>query len=987
MPVEAQTVEYTYTGDGVSTGFPFPSRVLAASDIVVGVNGNLVTSGYEVSGVGADSGGVVTFTTPPEAGATVLLLRKPPISQLLDFVNGQSVLETTLDTGLDKLTMIAQYLKRATDRSLRLRDVEYLPAETALLLPSADERRGKMLGFAGTAGAEPVALTSPLAGTVTFEDTMAAYGASGDGVANDGPALAAALAAGKSVVLGADKTWNINIGALDVLNVLGRLDRVKADKPVDVKLPAGVFTKTAGGGPLVNVGADNGNVRLVGATPVQMSIVSIVSVAGSPHDWTVVVRVNSAVGVASGDVLTLFDVGPMAVLSGDNSVVIFDDFVPPLPYARAGGAVSKRPLKGEMSAPVVLTGTVTTVSGSGSAAFAGPFSYGPLSSAMAVGDLLTVAGQTRLITSVGASTVGITPGWAVGRAGERLFTVTRANAGTISAGGTTTVTGTGTAFTSDAEAGHMLLAEGELVEITAVASDTSLTLAKAITLAAGTPYSIIVPAVLHEGAHEVLSVAGNDITIKSRSYARPPVKGVTTGSAVAIKTVLRHAGATKGDDGLVFRQGATLGWVANVAIVGSRLTGESNGLAVNGRVDAGVFGDVTQQGYRADLLCGPNVAVTNWGRNVFLGHGCTLNGRGLFSSGAVSIGVWLMEGAFANLRRAVVSGSMGIGLAQNGGSGTLVTEARFTGNAGDGHRREVGATTYGEAPVYAVNGGMNLRVQNGGGGCDLAEGVSMLGLSGVYADGTDAYMPRFIFAAAKREGIEVVEDGYVRAPGAWVSGASGTAGVGNGVSVSGGGRANIKGGAVIGCKNIGLYATGDLSRITAEGAYVRRNLSRSARADARAGIAVANVNMDGAEVSGGGTVAHPGGVVSSGPIGVPRLNERQADGSLIADSSATAFGVNALNVNGGSNITFFKTGTVVFDCPSIPAGGVQFTDIAVAGALALGHTAEANSNSVPDGVGMSARVPANGTVRVFFRNTTGAAIDPGNATITWRVSG
>lgn len=108
MPVEAQTVSYTYIGDGSTTAFPFPSRVLSASDILVGVNG-VLQSGVVVSDI-SDEGATVTLPVAPVAAARVVLLRAPPFSQLVDFVSGQTVLEGTLDNALDKLTMIAQYL-------------------------------------------------------------------------------------------------------------------------------------------------------------------------------------------------------------------------------------------------------------------------------------------------------------------------------------------------------------------------------------------------------------------------------------------------------------------------------------------------------------------------------------------------------------------------------------------------------------------------------------------------------------------------------------------------------------------------------------------------------------------------------------------------------------------------------------------------------------------------------------------------------------
>lgn len=120
MPVSADTVQFSYTGDGVTTVFPFPSRFLSNSDIIVGVDGSQVLTGFTVTGEGNDAGGNVTFAAAPLNGLIVTLIRAPAISQLLDFVNNQTVLAENLDNGLDKLTIISQYLEYLLDRTIRL---------------------------------------------------------------------------------------------------------------------------------------------------------------------------------------------------------------------------------------------------------------------------------------------------------------------------------------------------------------------------------------------------------------------------------------------------------------------------------------------------------------------------------------------------------------------------------------------------------------------------------------------------------------------------------------------------------------------------------------------------------------------------------------------------------------------------------------------------------------------------------------------------
>lgn len=144
MPVEAQTVEYVYLGDGATKVFPFPSKFLATADVIVGLDGQERVSGYTVNGAGAEAGGSVAFTTAPSTGVRVSLLRKPSASQLLDFVNGQTVLEGVLDTGLDKLTMIVQYLLRGLQKSIRTS--EFDPSALSPL-PFAANRANRLLAF------------------------------------------------------------------------------------------------------------------------------------------------------------------------------------------------------------------------------------------------------------------------------------------------------------------------------------------------------------------------------------------------------------------------------------------------------------------------------------------------------------------------------------------------------------------------------------------------------------------------------------------------------------------------------------------------------------------------------------------------------------------------------------------------------------------------------------------------------------------------
>lgn len=144
MTIEATTIEYTYTGDGSTTEFPFPAKFQDNGDILVGVDGVEIFTGFSVTGEGSSTGGTVTFAAAPATGALIMLIQKPPVTQLTSYVSGGKVLESTLESALDKLTRIAQYLDRVDNRTIRLGDFDTseLPE-----LPDADDRANRYVTF------------------------------------------------------------------------------------------------------------------------------------------------------------------------------------------------------------------------------------------------------------------------------------------------------------------------------------------------------------------------------------------------------------------------------------------------------------------------------------------------------------------------------------------------------------------------------------------------------------------------------------------------------------------------------------------------------------------------------------------------------------------------------------------------------------------------------------------------------------------------
>ncbi|EFH8502082.1 phage tail fiber protein [Escherichia coli] len=122
MSVPNQTPYIIYNANGLTTVFPFEFYIINAGDIQVSLNGDVITSGYSVSGVGNVGGGDVTFLTPPANGTVVMLERVVPTYRLTDYQDNGDLLADTVNKDFDRLWMAIQrsfiYLGLALRRPL-----------------------------------------------------------------------------------------------------------------------------------------------------------------------------------------------------------------------------------------------------------------------------------------------------------------------------------------------------------------------------------------------------------------------------------------------------------------------------------------------------------------------------------------------------------------------------------------------------------------------------------------------------------------------------------------------------------------------------------------------------------------------------------------------------------------------------------------------------------------------------------------------------
>jgi len=183
----------TKLGNGVTTAFPFSVVFLVDTDLVVtkvsaaGVR-TLWTLGlqYTLTGAGENTGGTLS-TTPGNTlatGESVVIDRQVPSTQLVDFTPNSALPADTLERALDKLTMLAQELEYADERSLRLDPFD--PATGLDPLPTKSTLPDRLLSFDvdGDPVASPFtasAVSSLVAGSAIAGSPLLEFNFVGDG--------------------------------------------------------------------------------------------------------------------------------------------------------------------------------------------------------------------------------------------------------------------------------------------------------------------------------------------------------------------------------------------------------------------------------------------------------------------------------------------------------------------------------------------------------------------------------------------------------------------------------------------------------------------------------------------------------------------------------------------------------------------------------------------------------------------------------------
>jgi len=174
MTVSSQVSQLTYTGNSVTTDFPYPGRVFDPTDLEVRLEQNsggassVKTYGvdYSLTGVGSQTGGLVQFVVPPTASDTIKLKIVTIAIQNISIRNQTKFYPFTHEDLWDRMTMLVQKNERKYLRTLY--DLDY-GAEPIMALPSIAARKGKLLGFADPSGSPEAVIisgTTPLSQSV-----------------------------------------------------------------------------------------------------------------------------------------------------------------------------------------------------------------------------------------------------------------------------------------------------------------------------------------------------------------------------------------------------------------------------------------------------------------------------------------------------------------------------------------------------------------------------------------------------------------------------------------------------------------------------------------------------------------------------------------------------------------------------------------------------------------------------------------------------
>jgi len=120
MTVSSENNSTAFTPNGSLQAFDFTFKYFNTNDVLVKIDGVLINaSGYTVTMDSSGEGGTVTFDSAP-TGSSGIIYRELDFTQETRIPTADKLGRGTIETAIDKITMLAQQVKEITDRCLQI---------------------------------------------------------------------------------------------------------------------------------------------------------------------------------------------------------------------------------------------------------------------------------------------------------------------------------------------------------------------------------------------------------------------------------------------------------------------------------------------------------------------------------------------------------------------------------------------------------------------------------------------------------------------------------------------------------------------------------------------------------------------------------------------------------------------------------------------------------------------------------------------------
>lgn len=96
-----------FTTDGVTVEYAYPYHIISTSHLQLTLDGEVFTD-WTATKDDPQPGATVTLGSAPASGGSLVITRSTPWTQLVDFTPGEALNAETLETSLDKMTLILQ---------------------------------------------------------------------------------------------------------------------------------------------------------------------------------------------------------------------------------------------------------------------------------------------------------------------------------------------------------------------------------------------------------------------------------------------------------------------------------------------------------------------------------------------------------------------------------------------------------------------------------------------------------------------------------------------------------------------------------------------------------------------------------------------------------------------------------------------------------------------------------------------------------------